>query len=48
MSDFVSYFVGTVWTPIFLAIFVGVLVYAMWPANRKKFDDAARTPLRED
>ena len=29
-------------------LFVGVLAYALWPRNRKKFDKAARIPLRED
>jgi len=48
MDDFISHFVATVWTPIFFAIFVAVLVYALRPANRRKFDDAARMPLRED
>lgn len=32
----------------FFLIFAGVLVYALWPANRKRFDEAARIPLRED
>ena len=31
-----------------LILFLGVLVYALWPRNRKKFDDAAHIPLRED
>jgi cytochrome c oxidase cbb3-type subunit 4 len=48
MTEFVSHFVATAWTPIFAAIFVAILVYALWPANRKQFDDAARMPLRED
>ncbi len=29
-------------------LFLGVLVYALWPANGKAFNDAARMPLRED
>ncbi len=29
-------------------LFLGVLVYALWPANSEAFDEAARTPLRED
>jgi cytochrome c oxidase cbb3-type subunit 4 len=29
-------------------LFVAVLAYALWPRNKKKFDDAARIPLRED
>ena len=32
----------------FVAVFMLVLVYAFWPSNKKKFDDAARMPLRED
>ncbi len=30
------------------ALFLGVLVYALWPANREAFNEAARMPLRED
>jgi cytochrome c oxidase cbb3-type subunit 4 len=29
-------------------LFLGVLVYAFWPANGKAFNDAAHMPLRED
>jgi cytochrome c oxidase cbb3-type subunit IV len=34
----------------FVAIFVAVLAYALWPSRKqqKQFDDAARIPLRED
>jgi cytochrome c oxidase cbb3-type subunit 4 len=32
----------------FVTVFVIVLVYALWPARQKQFDDAARMPLRED
>lgn len=32
----------------FVVIFLCVLVYALWPSNRKSFDDASRIPLRED
>jgi cytochrome c oxidase cbb3-type subunit IV len=48
MSDLISHFVATAWTPIFMAIFIAVLAYALWPGNRKEFDGAAKTPLRED
>ena len=40
--------ITTAWTPIFVAIFIAVLIYALWPGNRKAFDDAARMPLREE
>jgi cytochrome c oxidase cbb3-type subunit 4 len=48
MTYFISHFVATAWTPIFVAIFVAVVAYALWPGNRTKFDDAAKMPLRED
>ena len=33
---------------LFVVAFAAVAVYALWPSNTKKFDDAARAPLRED
>ena len=39
---------ATWWTPLFLALFVAVVVYALWPRNRATFNAAARLPLRED
>ncbi len=36
---------GTVY---FFLLFIGTLVYALWPKNRARFADAARIPLRED
>lgn len=36
---------GTVYC---FALFMGVLAYAFWPGNGKRFDEAARVPLRED
>jgi cytochrome c oxidase cbb3-type subunit 4 len=32
----------------FFAVFLAVLVYALWPASKKKFEEAGRIPLRED
>ena len=32
----------------FMLIFAGILVYALWPRNKKRFEDAAQIPLRED
>jgi cytochrome c oxidase cbb3-type subunit IV len=40
--------ITTLWTPIFVMIFLAISVYALWPGNREKFEDAARMPLRED
>ncbi|MEP3275082.1 MAG: cbb3-type cytochrome c oxidase subunit 3 [Stappiaceae bacterium] len=32
----------------FVLLFIGILAYALWPKNKKRFDDAANIPLRED
>jgi cytochrome c oxidase cbb3-type subunit 4 len=32
----------------FVAVFLAVLVYALWPSRQAQFDEAARMPLRED
>jgi cytochrome c oxidase cbb3-type subunit IV len=32
----------------FVAVFGVVLIYALWPARQRQFDEAARIPLRED
>jgi cytochrome c oxidase cbb3-type subunit 4 len=48
METFITNFITMFWTPIFVAIFLAILAYALWPANSKKFEDAARMPLRED
>lgn len=48
MHGFISNFVATLWTPIFAAIFLSIVVYALWPSNRNAFNDAAKMPLRED
>ncbi len=33
---------------IFVAIFIAIMVYALWPRNKALFDEAAKMPLRED
>ncbi len=32
----------------FMALFLGIVAYALWPKNRDKFDAAAEIPLKED
>jgi len=32
----------------FAALFAGVLLYAFWPGNKKRFEQAARLPLEKD
>jgi cytochrome c oxidase cbb3-type subunit 4 len=33
---------------LFVVLFVGVLVYAFWPGNKKQFEEDAKIPLRHD
>ena len=47
-SNPVSEFVTSLWTPLFVGIFVAILLYAFWPRNKATFDDASKMPLRED
>jgi cytochrome c oxidase cbb3-type subunit IV len=48
LTDGAWNFLTLAWTPVCVAIFLLILVYALWPAHRKEFNDAARMPLRED
>jgi cytochrome c oxidase cbb3-type subunit IV len=48
VQNIASDLVTTVWTPVFVAIFIAIVTYAVWPRNKAAFDDAARMPLRED
>ena len=32
----------------FTLLFIAVLVYALWPRSKARFQDAARIPLEED
>jgi cytochrome c oxidase cbb3-type subunit 4 len=33
---------------LFIAFFIGVLIYAFWPGNKKRFKEAAKLPLEKD
>ena len=48
VQNIASDLVMTLWTPLFVAIFVGIVTYALWPRNKAAFDEAARLPLHED
>jgi cytochrome c oxidase cbb3-type subunit 4 len=45
---FFSHFAQTWGLVYFIAIFVAVLAYALWPSRQKEFDESAQIPLRED
>ena len=48
VQNIASDLVTTLWTPIFVGIFLAIVTYALWPRNKAAFDEAARMPLRED
>ena len=32
----------------FVVVFCAVVAFVMWPSRKKRYEDAARLPLRED
>ncbi|MGF1628796.1 MAG: cbb3-type cytochrome c oxidase subunit 3 [Kiloniellaceae bacterium] len=44
----IAQFAATYGLVYLVILFAGALAYAFWPANKKKFDKAARLPLEED
>lgn len=44
----VAHFVQTWGLVFFVVVFLGVVAYAIWPANRERFRRAARIPLEEN
>ncbi|WP_299621423.1 cbb3-type cytochrome c oxidase subunit 3 [Pelagibius sp.] len=44
----VAEFAATYGLVYLFVLFLGVLAYAFWPKNKKKFEEAARRPLEED
>ena len=47
MYEKLSSFAQTGGLIYFVAIFAGVLAYALWPRNQKRFDQAAQLPLQD-
>jgi cytochrome c oxidase cbb3-type subunit 4 len=33
---------------LFVALFVGVVIYVFWPGNKKKFDEVSKLPLEDE
>ena len=48
IENLASHLVLSFWTPIFVAIFIAIVFYALRPRNKAVFDAAAEMPLRED
>lgn len=39
---------ASLWTVWALLVFTGILGWALWPGNRKRFERDARIPLKDD
>ena len=48
VHNIASDLVTSVWTPVFVGIFLAIVTYALWPRNKAVFDAAAKMPLREE
>jgi cytochrome c oxidase cbb3-type subunit 4 len=46
--DMLTVFARTAGTVYCFVMFLGVLVYALWPSKREEFNKAAQSPLCED
>jgi cytochrome c oxidase cbb3-type subunit 4 len=46
--DQATHFAQTWGLALLVTLFAGVLVYALWPGNREKFQRAAHAPLNEE
>ena len=44
----VASFTQTAALVLFMAIFIGVVIYAFWPGNKKRFEKDAQIPLQKD
>lgn len=44
MEDFYS-FVKSLWVVWMMALFVGIVVWVLWPSNRRRFRKAAQIPF---
>jgi len=38
----------SLWAVWFMALFIGIVAWALWPSRRRRFEDLGRIPLRGD
>lgn len=38
----------SLWVVWFMGLFIGIVVWALWPSRRQKLEDLGRIPLRHD
>ncbi len=47
MQEFYE-FVRSAWVIWMMALFIGIVVWVLWPSRRRKYRDAAQIPLKDD
>jgi cbb3-type cytochrome oxidase subunit 3 len=47
MQEFYE-FVRSAWVVWLMAVFIGIIVWVLWPSRRRKYSDAANIPLHDD
>lgn len=44
----IAEFARQLWVVWLMAMFIGIAAWAFWPSRRKRLEEAARIPLRDD
>jgi cytochrome c oxidase cbb3-type subunit 4 len=47
MAEF-SEFLRSLWVVWLMLIFLGIVAWAFWPGHKKRFEDDANIPFRDD
>ena len=47
MEEFTAFF-RSAWVVWMMALFLGIVAWALWPSNRERFRRAARIPLSDE
>lgn len=46
--DQISILLRSFWTVWLMLLLFAILAYTLWPSNRRKFDDAASIPFKDE
>ena len=47
MQEFYE-FIRSLWVVWLMALFIGIVVWVLWPSRRRKYREAAQIPLEDD
>lgn len=48
MFEQIYHLANTLWPVWGIILFLGIVAYAFWPSNKKKFEHYGRIPLEDD